>query len=213
MGWKILFREANPDIVGLQEVDLSWSSMSNFQDIPTQLAQSLHMYYAFSASRERNSGYFGNLILSKYPILQEWTCLLPGSMEPRSLDFAQFIINGVRVNFLTTHLGLSITDRLQQVTKITEFINQVSGPLIVAGDFNGSDDDPAVRQLRQNLMDIQGLSEFKDCGTFRSKDGKLSSKMDYILTTPEFSFAKLEVVDNYVSDHVPLVAELTLQIN
>ena len=75
--------ETNPDIVGLQEVDLSWSSMSDFQDIPTQLAQRLHMYCAFSASRERNNGFFGNLILSKYPILQEWTSLLPGSLELR----------------------------------------------------------------------------------------------------------------------------------
>jgi endonuclease/exonuclease/phosphatase family metal-dependent hydrolase len=212
-GLASFIQNADPDIVGLQEVDLDWSSLSMFQDIPSELAQRLHMYYTFSASRERNNGYFGNLILSKYPMMQEWTSILPGSLEPRSFAFVQLMVNGTRINFLTTHLGLSVADRLQQVTKIIEFTNQVSGPLIVAGDFNGSDDDPGVSVLKQNLLDIQGLSELKDCGTFRSKNGKLSDRMDYILATPEFSFAKLEVVDNYVSDHVPVVAELTLQIN
>ena len=51
MGLANFILETNPYIVGLQEVDLSSSSMSDFQDIPTQLAQRLHMYCAFSASR------------------------------------------------------------------------------------------------------------------------------------------------------------------
>jgi endonuclease/exonuclease/phosphatase family metal-dependent hydrolase len=205
-------RDCNPDIVGLQEVDLGWSSMTAFQDIPFELAERLHMYYAFSASLERNNGYFGNLILSKYPIVQQWTCLLPGSLEPRSLAFVQFIVNRQRINFLTTHLGLSVADRMQQTAKIIDFANQVSGPMIITGDFNGGDNDPAVSQIKKNLLDLLSVSEFKDSGTFRSKDGKIysSSKMDFILVTPEFSFSGLQVVDNYVSDHVPLVAELTL---
>jgi endonuclease/exonuclease/phosphatase family metal-dependent hydrolase len=205
-------RDFDPDIVGLQEVDCVWSSMSSFQDLPTELAQRLNMYCTYSASRERNNGYFGNLILSKYPITQVWTCPLPGSLEPRSFAFVQLRVNGVQLNFLTTHLGLSVADRLQQATKIIDFINQVSGPTIVAGDFNGGDDDPAVSDLKRNFLDLQRLSEFKDFGTFRSKDGKLSSKMDYILTTPEFSFTKLQVIDNYVSDHLPLIAEVTLNL-
>jgi endonuclease/exonuclease/phosphatase family metal-dependent hydrolase len=208
-------RENDPDIVGLQEVDLAWSSMSGFHNIPGELAERLHMYYAFAASRERNNGYFGNLILSKYPILQQWTCLLPGNLEQRSLAFIQIMVGGAKINFLTTHLGLSESDRLQQVAAINEFVNQVTGPIIISGDFNGSDNDLAVRELKHNLSDLQEISDYRDCGTFRSKDGKLNptSKMDYILVTPELSFSKFQVVDNYISDHVPLIAELTLQLS
>jgi endonuclease/exonuclease/phosphatase family metal-dependent hydrolase len=207
-------KDSDPDIVGLQEVPLAWSVVTGYQDIPSILAERLHTSYAFAASLERNKGYFGNLILSKYPIIQQWTCLLPGSLEQRSLAFAQILIEGEHINFLTTHLGLSVEDRLQQSTKILDFIDQVSGPLIVTGDFNGSDSDQAVSQLKQNFLDLQSLSEFLDSGTLRSKDGQLNagSKMDYILATPEFSFVNLQVIDNYISDHVPLVAELTLQL-
>jgi endonuclease/exonuclease/phosphatase family metal-dependent hydrolase len=205
-------QNTDPDIVGLQEVDCVWSSMSNYQDLPLELAQRLNMYSTFSASLERKDGYFGNLILSKYPIAQVWACPLPGSLEPRSFDFVQLNINGVPINFLTTHLGLSVTDRLRQATKIIEFINQISGPTIVAGDFNGNDADPAVSDLKRDFLDLQGLSKFKDFGTFRSKNGKISSKMDYILATPEFSFIDLQVIDNYVSDHLPMIAEITLNL-
>jgi endonuclease/exonuclease/phosphatase family metal-dependent hydrolase len=207
-------KDSDPDIVGLQEVPLAWSVMTGYQDIPSILAERLQTSYAFSASLERNKGYFGNLILSKYPIIQQWTCLLPGSLEQRSLAFAQILIEGEHINFLTTHLGLSVEDRLQQSTKILDFLNQVSGPLIVTGDFNGGDSDQAVSQLKQNFLDLQSLSEFFNSGTLRSKDGQLNagSKMDYILATPEFSFVNLQIIDNYISDHVPLVAELTLQL-
>lgn len=208
--------DVQPDIVGLQEVDVGWSSLTNFENIPAKLSERLHMDYAFSASRERNSGFFGNLILSKYPIVQQWTMVMPGSLEPRSFALVQFQVKGLPVNFLTTHLGLSVSDRLGQVSTILDFVNEVGGPLIITGDFNGNDNDPAVAEIKKHLFDLQSMSDFKDSGTFRSKDGNVypGSKMDYILTSPEFGLSTMEVVvDNFVSDHVPLIAELTLNLN
>ncbi|HBF37801.1 MAG TPA: hypothetical protein DDW50_10810 [Firmicutes bacterium] len=208
-------KEADPDIVGLQEVDLGWSGATNFEDIPAELGERLHMFYAFSASRERNNGFFGNLILSKYPIVQQWTKVMPGRLEPRSFNFVQLFIEGRRINFLTTHLGLSVSDRLKQAASIIDFMNLVSGPLIITGDFNGGDHDPAVAEIKKNLADLQSMSEFKESGTFRSKDGRIypTLKMDYILATPEFNLSSLKVVDDtYTSDHVPLIANLTLNL-
>lgn len=208
--------DVQPDIVGLQEVDVGWSSLTNFENIPAKLSERLHMDYAFSASRERNNGFFGNLILSKYPIVQQWTMVMPGSLEPRSFALVQFEIEGQRINFLTTHLGLSVSDRLVQVSTILDFVNEIGGPLIITGDFNGNDNDPAVAEIKKHLFDLQTTSDFKDSGTFRSKDGNVypGSKMDYILTSPEFGLSTMVVeVDNFVSDHVPLIAELTLNLN
>ncbi len=208
--------DVKPDIVGLQEVDAGWSSLTSFEDIQAKLGERLHMDYAFSASRERNNGFFGNLILSKYPIVQQWTVVMPGNLEPRSFALVQFEIKEQRINFLTTHLGLSVSDRLGQVATILGFVDRIAGPLIITGDFNGNDNDPAVAELKKYLSDLQSMSDFKDSGTFRSKDGKVypGSKMDYILTSPEFGLSTLEVgVDNFVSDHVPLIAVLTLNLH
>lgn len=202
----------NPDLVSLQEVDRVWSSRSGFQDIGVELADRLKMFYAFSSSLERNQGMYGNLILSRYPIVQTWSEKLPGTLETRSYVFCQVLIGGVRVNLLNTHLGLSEFDRLLQVDQVIHFANQINGPLVLTGDFNGTTDDPAVASLTRVFRDLQLDSNLGEHGTFRLKDGNLGGRIDYILASPEFSLYKFEVIDNLLSDHLPLVAEIGLWI-
>lgn len=206
-------QEVNPDLVGLQEVGRFWSSATNFQDLPAQMAERLKMFYAYSVSLERNEGYFGNLILSKYPITQIWIESLPGNLERRSLVFTQVLVNGVRINFLTTHLGLSEEDRREQIASITQFTNQISGPLIITGDFNGSAQDSSISLLRGIFSDLQELSNLKENGTFRNNDGTIGHRIDYILTTPDFELNSFSVYDNYLSDHLPVMAEINLLID
>lgn len=207
-------REVNPDLVGLQEVERFWSSASNFQDLPAEMASRLNMFYAYSVSLERDNGYFGNLILSKYPITQIWTENLPGSLEKRSLAFTQLFVKGARINFLTTHLGLSLEDRQEQITSILQFVNQVNGPLIITGDFNGIPQESSISLLCSNFLDLQERSEVKENGTFRLKEGNIGSRIDYILTTPDFGLSSFRIYnDNYLSDHLPVVTEVSLTVD
>ncbi|TCL66494.1 endonuclease/exonuclease/phosphatase family metal-dependent hydrolase [Hydrogenispora ethanolica] len=205
--------EVQPDIVGLQEVARGWSSQSRFEDIPGDLARRLKMDFAYSASLERNNGNFGNLILSRYPIVGIFTELMPGNLERRSFGFVQIMVGGVRINFLTTHLGLSESDRQEQVTAIWNFISQVDGPLVITGDFNGSDGDVAVKAFHGSFLDVQELSGFRDRGTFRVKNGSLIPRMDFIFASPEFMVSNFWIDENYISDHLPLVAELKLTVS
>lgn len=208
-----LINDLNPDLVGLQEVDRFWSSMSQFSDIPGELALKTKMFPAYSVSRERNNGFFGNLILSKYPIMQMWAEDMPGNLERRSFISTQVNINGIKVNFITTHLGLSVSDRVQQVTAMMDFVDRLEGPLILVGDLNGDIQDPAVKLLTQSFTEWQDASNYKGQGTFRAKNGVVSSKMDYIFTTPEFSFENFVIIDSYVSDHLPVMAEVSLMVS
>jgi endonuclease/exonuclease/phosphatase family metal-dependent hydrolase len=204
--------EVNPDLIGLQEVDRCWSSMSQFQDLPGELALRLRMFSSYSVSLARNNGYFGNLVLSKHPITVMWAEQLPGSLERRSFVFTQVLINGIRINFVTAHLGLSDSDRLQQAATMLRLTRQISGPLIVTGDFNADASDGAVKMIKESFIDIQELSGLKQ-GTFRLRDGKIGPLIDYILVTPEFGFVDFQIVDNYISDHLPVMAELSLMVD
>lgn len=205
--------EVQPDLIGMQEVDRGWSSASRFEDIPGELARRLKMFYAYSASLERNGGNFGNLVLSRYPIVAIWTELLPGALERRSFALVQVLAHGVRINFLTTHLGLSLEDRRQQAAAMLQFINQVNGPLIVTGDFNGGIEDPSVAVFREGLIDVQGASALAGQGTFRPKTGSVGPRIDYVFASPEFAPVDFRIFDNFISDHLPLVAELIMGIS
>lgn len=202
----------NPDLVGLQEVDRYWSNRSQFQDLPGELALRLGMFSSYSVSLARNNGYFGNLILSKYPINLMWADQLPGDLERRSFVFSQVNINGFHVNFITAHLGLSTSDRILQVSAMLQVTHPIDGPLIITGDFNGFSDDEAVKLTKNNFIDVQMASGVPQ-GTFRGKDGKIGSVIDYIFVTPEFGLVDFQIPDNYISDHLPLIAELSLWVD
>lgn len=202
----------NPDLVGLQEVDRFWSGRSSFQDLPGELALRLGMFSSYSVSLARNNGYYGNLILSKFPINYMWADTLPGDLEQRSYVLAQVNVNGLRVNFITVHLGLSIPDRVRQVAAMLQVINQINGPLIITGDFNATPDDGSIKPVKDNFIDVQEAKGVKQ-GTFRGSDGKIGPIIDYIFVTPEFVLNDFQISDNYISDHLPLLAELSLEVN
>ena len=147
------------------------------------------MYQAYSVSLERNNGYYGNLILSKYPIIQLWSEQLAGSLERRSMVLTQLFINGVRVNFITTHLGLSESDRVQQVAGIMRLTRELKGPVLISGDFNGGGQDPAVEMLNTSFTNLFTLEPGSGGGTFRSKNGAIGAQaIDYIFASPELKF-------------------------
>lgn len=206
-------KEVDPDIVGLQEVDRVWSKRSGFQDLCAELGRRLEMNYAFSSSLQRNQGHYGNQIISKHPMVYVWAEPMPSIGEQRSFVFTQLMIEGVRVNVLNTHLGLSPEERQWQVSRILTFLNQIDGPLIITGDFNESGDDGAVALMLNEFFDLQRQSGQPPQGTLRRKDGSVNGRIDYIFTSPEFSVSRFEVIDNYLSDHLPVVAEVDLRID
>lgn len=201
----------NPDLVGLQEVDRCWSGRSGFQDLPGELALRLGMFSSYSVSLARNNGYFGNLILSKHPVNFMWADQLPGDLEQRSFIMAQVNVNGVPVNFITVHLGLSTGDRIRQVAAMLQAAYPINGPLIIAGDFNAGPNDETIQPLRENFIDVQEAAGVQQ-GTFRGRDGKTGQIMDYIFMTPEFGLLDFQIIDNYISDHLPLIATLSLRV-
>lgn len=206
-------KKVDPDIIGLQEVDRVWSQRSGFQDLCAELALRLKMNFAFSASLQRNQGHYGNQIISKHPMVYAWAEQMPSIGEQRSFVFAQLLIEGVRVNVLNTHLGLSPEERQLQVGRILKFLNQIDGPLIITGDFNEDREDGAVALMLNEFLDLQSQTGQPPQGTLRLKDGTVNGRIDYIFTSPEFSVNRFEVIDNYLSDHLPVMAEVDLRID
>ncbi len=199
-----------PDLAGIQEVSRFWSWRTNFQDMVTFLGDRLGMLPAFSASLCRDGkASFGNLILTKYPIINTWSEILPDNREPRSYLAAQVLANGVRVNFLTAHLGLSDKERLNQVNKIVKFGTQLSGPLIITGDFNEKPNGGGIAIIRENWIK-HNLSPPQ--GTLRLSDHEVGPEIDMIFTSSDWGLKSMRVYENELSDHLPVVAELELNL-
>lgn len=201
--------KVQPDLAGIQEVSCCWSRKTRFQHMEEIFAEKLRLYTYFSAAFSRGKkGLFGNLVLSKYPFINGWTERLPGNLEPRNFIVVQLQIKGVRFNFLTTHLGLSGVERLGQAEKILRFGVQLGNPLIIAGDFNENEYGPGVSLLKEHWVKH---TQTPRLGTVRSRKNIIGPEIDMILTTPDLSVNNLTIFDNFLSDHLPVVADLELK--
>lgn len=212
--------KADPDIVGLQEVDKHFSGRSNWVDQGKYLAEKLNMFYAYgvnldyapvSQSPEMENRQYGTAILSKFPIeAYENTHLDSFEKEQRGLLKATIQVDGVSVHFYTTHLGLTPEERTLQVQQVMQLVSQQKGPSIIVGDFNAWSLSKAMKPI---------LSEYWDAFAKKSFANTSNSKfpyqrIDYILAKADrVQFSSQKVLRTKASDHLPIVANIALTVH
>ena len=210
------------DLIGLQEVDNNWSSRSGFVNQAAWLADRLDMHYAYAANLDRDPlegqtqrRQYGTAVLSEYPILSSENHLLTNIVyaerpsEQRGLLETVINVRGNHVGFYSTHLDARRSEQRQlQVKEILALTEDSERPAVVVGDLNAREASPEVRDL---------LTEFTDSFDLLGQDTDYSypttnptARIDYILTRGDIEPTFGEVVDTGSSDHLPVVADLTI---
>ncbi|HEY0828433.1 MAG TPA: endonuclease/exonuclease/phosphatase family protein [Bacilli bacterium] len=200
-----VIKEANVDIVSLQEVD-RYLPRSGFNDQIGRLAKNLKMYWCFSLSVGRGLSQYGNAILSKHPILEHHKIYLPGARERRSLLQAtiQMGDNSRPLHVITTHLGVTAGERKQQFPLILEKLSTIKGPAIFMGDLNMDSRDPLLKDM---FPAWQKIHLNPPVSTFIT--GK---EIDHIYLNCPVMSAKGWTISSEASDHFPVVAQLPLNM-
>jgi endonuclease/exonuclease/phosphatase family metal-dependent hydrolase len=194
--------QANPDIVGLQEVARGWYIDSSL-DMAMWLARRLQMPYIFGPTADP---VWGNAILSRYPI-KEWRNV---ALPPNDLTLRRGFLwarvdmgDGDELLFIATHLhdpesGSAI--RQQQSPEIVKFWNRQPRTIIV-GDLNAKPDAPEIAILRD-----AGLRDaFAALGTGKGLTWhslKPNQRIDYIWYSPDLTVRDLAMPQSTASDHL-----------
>jgi endonuclease/exonuclease/phosphatase family metal-dependent hydrolase len=106
--------------------------------------------------------------------------------------------------------GMGKTDtseRIAQSKKIKEFMNAITMPKILCGDFNLKPDTQSLKMLANdmnNLIDTHQITSTRT--SFYLKEEKFA---DYIFTSKDIIINKFEVLKDEVSDHLPLLIDFT----
>ena len=203
-----------PDLVSVQEVDRK-KRRTGLVDQVYELSRLTDMEAAFSVSVDSEEyGQYGNMVLSRLPILRTKTYPLPG--EPRSLLETEIDLSGVHTGskylmFYATHLDLQQYPRLQSVQKIRKIVTFFSGrSTILAGDLNALLSSPTLLHL---LDFMENTTAGKDLKTFADSNGDHAQQIDYILYRPKHRWQVLEtkvINEPVASDHFPLMAKLRM---
>lgn len=216
-------REANADIVALQEVDVHWSARSGFADQAATLARSLGMEVRFApiyhnASESGPAKEYGVAMLSRFPVtsfrnhnltrLSTQQAGLAPTPAPGLLD-ATVSVRGVAIRVLNTHLDYRADPavRVTQTREMLAIIGTVAMPTLVFGDLNATPDAVELQPFFRTLNDAWR----DEAGEGYSYPAKAPTKrIDYVLYSNHFRAVTARVINTDASDHRPVLAELTL---
>ncbi|TWU42132.1 endonuclease/exonuclease/phosphatase family protein [Novipirellula artificiosorum] len=207
-----VLKNLQADFIGLQEVD-DRAQRSGGVDQAAELGKQLAMYPAFGSFMDFQGGRYGLAVLSKYPIKHSESITLPIGNEPRvALAVEVSLPSGESLLLVNVHFDWVADDRFRfaQAQRLREYLDQVSMPYLLFGDFN---DQPGSRTLRLLAQaSIEAAKPREDRFTFSSSDPKI--EIDFIFASPvtRWKMVEVNVIDEPVaSDHRPVVAALHLR--
>lgn len=143
-----LLRKLHTDIVFLQEVrDAHHAHSKRFSAWPNSgqvefLADTVWSDFVYAKNSVYPAGHHGNALLSKFPIIKTTNIDISAhATEERGMLHAEIDIPNWSkpLHTICVHLGLFAHWRRQQLSTITDYIQQhipSDAPLIIAGDFN-----------------------------------------------------------------------------
>lgn len=197
---------AQPDIVGLQEVD-SCVKRSGYIDEAAILAGKLGMYATFGPSIPLTGGKYGVAILSKEQPLSVRNIPLPGS-EKRTLlvcEFQEYV-------FACTHLALEEENRLTSLDIIMEEVVRWEKPFFICGDWNDEPSSKLITTMKRKFHFLNNLTANAANYTFPASSPK--KIIDYIATYGHVvkSIKSRQVINEpNASDHRPVLVAVTMQ--
>jgi len=195
-------RDLDPDVLIVQEAPrrLRWRSRC------AHLAHDLGMVYVTGGAPS-----LGNVILTSLRIRagEDWALrypLTPGR-HLRGAAFARCTVGGAPCVVVGSHLSIDATERPAQAQRLAKALADLDAPVILGADLNEEPGGPAWQALTAGLTDAAG-------GTATATFPVAGWQLDAILVDPRVTVTGYRVVDSpaarRASDHLPVVAELTL---
>jgi endonuclease/exonuclease/phosphatase family metal-dependent hydrolase len=227
-----LLRKQNPDLIGVQEA---------LDQQLSDIVRALPGYTVAGVGRDdgRAAGEYSAILFksSRFRVAQSGTFWLSetpeavasrtwGNRIPRICSWARLIDRGGQALWMyNVHLDHESQPSRERSTELLrrriDARSFPDEPVIVTGDFNVGEDNPAIRTL---VRDKAFLDTFrvvhpdeKQVGTFTGfKIDKIDGpKIDYVLVQPGAEVLAAEIVrtardGRYPSDHFPVVARVRL---
>jgi endonuclease/exonuclease/phosphatase family metal-dependent hydrolase len=210
--------ELDADILCLQEVIHVPDAKSNLNQAQQIAAAFPSFYSAFGINRQYRGGSYGNLTLSRFPILSMRNHdLSRRRREPRGVLQTEIeIAPGHAIQLFNVHLGTGHMERRYQARKLLnrEVLLQpdLRGPRLVLGDFNEWTHGLTTRLMRTELRTFQPQHAVRFPRTFPGMLPFLSLDHCYYepplhLNTTKLWRSRTALI---ASDHLPLIADFKL---
>ena len=207
-----VLRDINADVIALQEVIGAGLQGAGQAE---EIGAGLGMGWVMNCVRTLRHHQFGNVVLSRYPIVHHsqydlsWrTC------EPRNCQRADLDIDGELLHIYNVHLGTAVLERRYQAKRLASFVHdrRVPGPKVILGDFNEWLRGLATKTLTALFESVDISKHLKRRRTYPGLFPVVH--LDHIYYDGSVKVLRVEMPRTrkslMASDHLPLVATLRI---
>lgn len=196
-----------PHVVALQEVDVG-VPRSGSVDQAALIARRLGGERAFAQTVHRDGGAYGIALVSTLPLARVNRIDLeaPAAFEKRVAIDADVCVGSRSIRVVATHADIFPWANDDNVREIVDAVGGSNGRgLVVTGDLNITPTDGPAQRLRElGLIDV--IARHAEGPTFGS-----DRRLDYVFADlPLTTRTDGKRIENALSDHLPILAELSL---
>jgi endonuclease/exonuclease/phosphatase family metal-dependent hydrolase len=207
-------RDLNADIVALQEVIGAGPSGTGQAE---EIGAAVGMGWVMTAVRHLRKHLFGNVILSRFPIVHHshydlsWRTCEPRACQRADLDLGASEL----LHIYNVHLGTAVLERRYQAPRLAAFVHdrRIEGPKIILGDFNEWTRGLATSTLTSLFESVDIYAYIKRRRTYPGIFPVVH--LDHIYYEGHVEVKNVELVRSrqalMASDHLPLVADLRVR--
>ncbi|MBZ5611378.1 MAG: endonuclease/exonuclease/phosphatase family protein [Acidobacteriia bacterium] len=212
-----VLEKAEADIIALQEV-VNHEGRSIEDHQASYLAERLGHSYAIGETRKHLGGVYGNVTLSRwgFELVRQIDLTVVGREERGTLR-TDIRVGRHLVHVFNVHLGTAHRERRRQANRLLDAdllrAVDIAGPRIVLGDFNDWTHGVVTRTLSAEF-------HFRDFAAHLKRTRSYPAilplvHLDHIYCDQHLNIVKAafqrDRVSLLASDHLPLVAELTIE--
>lgn len=206
-----VIRGLNADVVALQEVIGAGPAGAGQAE---EIGAAVGMGWVMTSVRQLRKHQFGNVILSRLPIVHHsqydlsWRTCEPRACQRADLDLG----GGQQLHIYNVHLGTAVLERRYQATRLAAFVHdrRIEGPKVILGDFNEWTRGLATKTLSSLFESVDIYAHLKRRRTYPGIFPFLH--LDHIYYEGGVEVRGVELARSrqtlMASDHLPLVADL-----
>ncbi len=206
-----VIKQANPDLVALQEVDVGVERSGRIHEA-RKLAKLTGLSVRYGPTQHYQGGLYGNAVLSKLPITDVHIQPLPYTEAtsrittyPRGAIAVTVILpNSCPLQFISTHFQHNIPgDRVDEAKAINQHFATDDIQSILAGDMNAIPGSEPI-----NIIEAKWLNAIDSERTPSAPAVEPRSRIDYVFYRgPSLELVSSEVIaESMASDHRPVLA-------
>lgn len=218
----VLLKKYKPDIIFLQEIDMYTRRAYYKNQLYTFSKYTGLNYRAMGTNIKYKNGFYGDGIISKFPIEYSANYLSPltnNLHEQRGILCNKVTFGNIKINVFSLHMSTFEDERIltsKELLKIVSKINK-NEPIIIGGDFNVGikkiGNHKYLYEPKDNYKEYEILKEkFKSINnteeTWFSIDG--NGCIDSFFYSKHLQLIKYETIKTDTSDHYPIYAEFLI---